>query len=145
MNIQDLKDLSPFLAIVVSMLALTVGPYVSGRIAREQAIVSMREKWIYAFRDCLVELITEFDVLHESSPDHGFISTDDYEAINKRLRTLSNRIFLMVNSDEPRYKELLDAIEKVIVMLLHGITDYDKFHSMNDEVKQKAQEAIRCE
>ena len=43
MTIADLKELSPFLAIIVSMLALTIGPFISGRVARAQAIASMRE------------------------------------------------------------------------------------------------------
>lgn len=145
MTIQDLKELAPFLAIVVSILALSIGPFVNGRVARAQAVAVMREKWIYAFRDCLVELITEFDVLHESNSEDGIMVSEDYEGIIKKLRTLANRIRLMVNSDEPLYERLVSSIEETISMLVMGITDYDKFHVLNESVKRHAQAAIRNE
>lgn len=145
MTVQDLKELSPFLAVVASILALCLGPYISGRVARAQAIAGMREKWIYAFRDCLVELITEFDVPHESTDEEGIVSNDEYEEINKRLRTLANKARLMVSKDEALYIELLSAIEETITMLVNGITDYEAFDKLNETVKTKAQEAIRAE
>lgn len=145
MTVQDLKELAPFLAVVVSILALTVGPIISGRVGRAQAVAVMREKWIYAFRDCLVELITEFDVLHESGPAEGIMADKDYEAIIKRLRTLANQVRLMVNSDEQLYETLVTSIEDTIAMLVHGIADYHKFHALNESVKRNAQAAIRNE
>lgn len=145
MSIQDLKELVPFLAVVVSILALSISPFVNGRIARAQAVAVMREKWIYAFRDCLVELITAFDVLHESNPEDGIMTNNDYEDIIKKLRTLENRVRLMVNSEEPLYESLLSSTEEIINMLVHGITDYGKFHVLNESVKHHAQAAIRNE
>ena len=145
MTVADLKELSPFLAIVVSILALTIGPFIAGRVARAQAVASMREKWIYAFRDCLVELITEFDVLHEIGPVEGLPADDNYEEISKRLRLLTNRARLMVNPDEPLYVELLDAVEQTIGVLVMGIQNYDEFHKLNEKVKHLAQQAIRRE
>jgi hypothetical protein len=145
MTVQDLKELAPFLAVVVSILALTVGPFVSGRIARAQAVAVMREKWIYAFRDCLVELMTEFDVLQEYSPQQGIVADDDYDEIIKKLRALANRVRLMVNPEEPLYERLVTSIEEAISMLVNGIEDYDKFHQLNESVKRNAQAAIRDE
>ncbi len=43
------KEISPFLAIVVSIVALVVGPSITGRVSRAHSIAQMREKWIYAF------------------------------------------------------------------------------------------------
>ncbi|MBI3481106.1 MAG: hypothetical protein HY016_12255 [Nitrosomonadales bacterium] len=143
--IQDLKELAPFLTVVVSILALTIGPIVNGHVARAQAVAVMREKWIYAFRDCLVELITEFDVIHESISVDGIRASEDYDDIIKKLRTLENRIRLMVNSDEPLYESLLSSIEETVSMLVIGITDYDRFHVLNESVKRHAQAAIRNE
>lgn len=145
MTVQDLKDMSPFLAILVSILALTIGPYFVGRVARAQGIAAMREKWIYTFRDCLVELITEFDVLNESSSTEGIIADENCKSIHKRLRILENRVRLMVNAEEPLYKELVKSIEATISMLMTGITDYGKFHALNESVKLNAQAAIRSE
>jgi hypothetical protein len=145
MTVQDLKDLSPFLAVIASVLALSVGPYLGGRVARIQTIAGMREKWIYAFRDCLVQLTTEFDVLHETIPESGIMATDECTMIVKRLRTLANTARLMVNKDEQLYIELLVAIEETISMLVHGIDDFDAFHKLNEHVKAKAQEAILSE
>ncbi len=145
MTVTDLKELSPFLVVIVSILALTIGPFIAGRVARAQSIASMREKWIYAFRDCLVELITEFDVLHETGPIEGLPADENYEEIAKKLRMLTNRARLMVNPDEPLYIELLETIEQTIGLLVMGIENFDEFHKLNDKVKHLAQQAIRCE
>lgn len=143
--IEALKGLSPFLAIVVSIVALSFGPYIAGRVARAQAVAAMREKWIYTFRDCLVELITEFDVLHESVPTEGIRADDEHKLILRQLRILENRVRLMVNAEEPLYKELIESIEATISMLVSGITDYNQFHALNESVKLNAQAAIRSE
>ena len=146
MIVQALKDLSPFLAILVSILALAFGPYIAGRVARAQTVSAMREKWIYTFRDCLVELVTEFDVLHESIPPEGILADDEErELILRRLRILENRVRLMVNAEEPLYKELIESIEATISMLVIGIANYDEFHALNESVKLNAQTAIRSE
>jgi hypothetical protein len=145
MTASDFKDLAPFLAVVVSMLALTIGPFISGRVARAQAIASMREKWIYAFRDCLVELITEFDVLHEFVGEEGLMASDDYQERIATLRALANRASLMVNTDEEVYKQLMRGIEGLISHLLEGIKDYEEFHDLNAQVTTLAQAAIRSE
>jgi hypothetical protein len=141
----DLKELSPFLAVVVSILALTMGPFIAGKVARAQAVAAMREKWIYAFRDCLVELITEFDVLHEISPSEGLQAGENYDEIVKKLRMLTNRARLMVNPDEQLYVELIETIEQTIDLLVIGIRNFDEFHALNKKVKHLAQAAIRSE
>jgi hypothetical protein len=145
MTVQDLKDLTPFMAIVVSILALTAGPFISGRVARAQTVAVMREKWIYAFRDCLVELVTEFDVLQEGITEEGIVVDEEYEAIIRKLRTLANRVHLMVHSDEPLYDRLTTNIEGTISLLQQGFNDYEGFHELNDSVKTDAQAAIRME
>lgn len=145
MTVQDFKDLSPFLAVIVSMVAITVGPVLAGKMARAQAVASMREKWLYAFRDCLVELATELDILHELCGEEGIVADENYEKIHKRLRVLENRVRLMINTDEPIYEALLTNVEEAISMLVMGISDYEKFHKVNDEVKRYAQLAVRNE
>lgn len=146
MTIAELNDLSPFLAVIVSILALTVGPIISGRITHAQALASMREKWIYAFRDCLVELTTDLDVLHESCGEEGIVAEENYEEILRKLRTQENRVRLMINADEPLYQELMKSIEVAIGMLVGGIhNEYGRFHAANDALKRVAQRAIRNE
>lgn len=146
MTITDLKELSPFLAVIASILALTLGPFIAGRASRVQAIVSIREKWIYAFRDCLVELITEFDVLHECMPAKGGLLADqNYEENARKIWTLANRVRLMINPAEPLYVDLLGAIERSVDLLRMGIEDYSEFHALNSKVKALAQDAIRNE
>ncbi|MHB1334076.1 MAG: hypothetical protein ACYCY1_15915, partial [Sulfuriferula sp.] len=140
-----LKDLSPFLAILVSMMAIGVGPILAGRMARAQSVATMREKWIYAFRDCLVDLTTELDVLHESCTEKGIVANGRYEETLKKLRTLENRVRLMINTDEPLYGNLQKSIAEAIGMLIMGISDYEKFHKLNDAVKRNAQLAVRNE
>lgn len=144
-----LIEISPFLAIVVSILALIAGPYISGVVSRKQAVAVMREKWIYAFRDALVELTTKLDVLHESSGEEGICGNSkyfsDYQKVRSSLKAHENRIRLMINTDEPLYGELMQCIENTISMVLHGIDDYSEYHALSAKLKIKAQKAIRDE
>ena len=144
-SVADLKEISPFLAVLVSILALTISPFIAGRFARSQAVASMRERWIYAFRDCLVELITEFDVLHEIGPSEGLVTDQRYEEAAKKMRMLVNRARLMVNPQEQLYVDLIKEIERTIELLAYGIKRYEEFHDLNDRVKLLAQRAIRSE
>jgi hypothetical protein len=140
-----LKEVSPFLAIVVSLVALIAGPYFQTRAARKQALSVMREKWIYMFRDALVDLTTKLDVLHESTDDNGLIGTSEYTRYLTELSTLQNRIHFMVNSEEKIYKELLANINSAVCMVLQGIKDYQEFHKANDLIKLTGQKAVRME
>jgi hypothetical protein len=146
----DLKDLSPFLAVAVSMLALTVGPIIAHRFARAQASAAMRERRLLAFRECLTELITEFDVLHEVLPilqDGGMMAAPGYEQHRRKLFTLMNRAELMVSPEEPSHVLLTEAIRDVVNMLLAGIdgNDYGPFHAASDKVREQAQVVIAAE
>lgn len=143
-----LKDLSPFLAILVSIVALVVGPVVSGRVSRALSVAQMREKWIYAFRDSLIELCTEFDMAPEMIGNEGIMGRDitgkDWELM-RLIRSQRNRIRLMVNATEPGYAQLIELIDKVIGLLENGITDYDDFYSNVEKIKGLSQRAIRVE
>jgi hypothetical protein len=144
MTVADLKDLSPFMAIIVSMLALALGPHIAGQVARNQAVAAMREKWVYALRDCLVELTTEFDVLHETTDDEGLHAGDEYEVYLRRLSVLANRVRLMIDPSERTHGELIATIDEVVALLAHGIgNDYEHFHELNAKVKSLGQAAIR--
>lgn len=140
-----LKEVSPFLAIIVSLVALIVGPYFQSRVARKQSLSTMREKWIYTFRDALVELTTKLDVLHEFTGEHGFFGTAEYKQYLSELSTLQNRINFMVNSGESVYKDLLVNINRAVCLVLQGIEDYQEFHDANDKIKELGQVAIRYE
>ena len=91
------------------------------------------------------ELITEFDVLHESITSDGLLEDKNYNEIVKKLRMHANQVNLMVNSDEPLYDELMKGIEQTISILVHGIKDYNEFHLLNAKVASLAQAAIRSE
>jgi hypothetical protein len=145
MSITDFKDLSPFLSVIVAILALTIGPFISGRVARASAIAYVREKWVYAFRDCLVELITEFDVLLEVAPIEGLQADESYAKTIQKLRTLTNRTRLMANANEPLYTELIEAIERAIDLLVVGIKDFTEFYKTNEKIKLLAHKAIQVE
>lgn len=143
-----LTDLSPFLAILVSIIALVIGPVVSGRVSRALSVAQMREKWIYAFRDSLIELCTEFDMAPEMIGNEGIMGRDitgkDWELM-RLIRSQRNRIRLMVNATETGYAQLIEIIDKVIGLLENGISDYDDFYSNVEQIKGLSQRAIHVE
>ncbi|MFZ5531622.1 MAG: hypothetical protein ACOY4U_11320 [Pseudomonadota bacterium] len=146
--VEFLRDISPFLAILISFAALTVGPHITGSIARAQSIAQMREKWVYSFRELLIQLTTEFDMAPEVQDQDGVLFTRgapvDWEYMRK-LRSYQNSVLLMTNNDDPIHKQLAEAIEKVIHNIFHGIKDYSQLYEHIELVKLLGHKAIEQE
>lgn len=146
--VEFLKNISPFLAILISFVALTVGPHITGKISRAQSVSLMREKWIYSFRELLIQLTTEFDIVLEMRTHDGVLhqrgAETDFEYMRK-LRAYQNSILLMANRDDPIHQELTSAIEEVIHNILFGIKDYAEFYKQVDLVKAFGHKVIKQE
>lgn len=148
MTAEFLKEVSPFLAILVSILALTIGPHITGRVARAQAVAQMREKWIYSFRELLTDLTTEFDMAPEMRDQEGVVfqrgAVTDWDYMRK-LRAYQNSVLLMANRDDPVHKELTTVISEVIHSIFFGIKNYTDFYEKIDRVKILGHEVIKQE
>ncbi|MDC5758317.1 hypothetical protein OPW41_11970 [Vibrio europaeus] len=150
MTIEELKELSPFLAVLVSIIAVAVGPFLSGKIARKESLATMREKWIYTFRDTLVELITELELESYAFNDDSIFADEEGEQLYKRLLAKTVRIRLMVNTGEDVYLKLTDRLDLFLTSLRDGSfaskeSGAKDLEDLLKEIKELSAEAIRLE
>ncbi|EGQ8190069.1 hypothetical protein SDD14_003504 [Vibrio cholerae] len=147
MTIEELKELSPFLAVLVSIIAVTAGPFLSGRVARKESLATMREKWIYTFRDTLVELITELELESYAFNDDSIFADEEGEQLYKRLLAKTVRIRLMVNTGEDVYFKLTERLDLFLMFLRDGSFTSGAGDSevLLKEIKELSAEAIRME
>lgn len=120
-----MDNVIPILSLVVAVLAVFVGPFVSLHVAKRQVRSSlevasrqitgpMRQAWINSLRDLLSELC--------SSAHHYFVAgfedrkDDEYQ----RLTLLETKIQLMLNAKEDDHIQLEKLIREMVSSLERG-------------------------
>lgn len=113
------------LSLIVAILAVFVGPFVSWFIARrqlasslevanKQIVAPMRQAWINSLRDLLAELTSTALHYHVA----GFDERTDEEY--RRLTHLEHKVAMMLNPLEDDHKRLEELIGKMISGLERG-------------------------
>ena len=110
------------LSLIVAVLAVVVGPYVSLTIARRQIRASleasnkkitapMRQEWINKLRELLAELA--------SSAQHYYVTgfEDRTDEEYQRLTLLQAHILLMLNSNEEDHQRLAKLTRRIVTEL----------------------------
>lgn len=115
------------LPLLISVLAVTIGPLVALRISKKQIVSPIRQKWI----DDLGELISEYlsvceglivlgkdDMLNQEVMD---------ENLYKRLLLLEQKLKLKLNPNEEMHQELLEIIHLLTDGVHQGVTNILQF------------------
>ncbi len=108
--------MTSFLALVIAVLAVFVGPMVTWAVARQQIAVAARETWIRDFRECVATLITAYDefVLFTRT----YSSTDPQQVqklalLNSAQRLPYHQIRLLIAGHDqahPSFPDLVDGM-----------------------------------
>lgn len=121
------SDIVSFLAMLVSLAAVVIGPIVTFKIAKRQIISPIRQKWIDELREMLSEYLSECEKLIVLGED-GLLNKEatDIEAY-RRLLYLQQKLKLMLNPNEIKHIELLDLVESITEEIHHGTGDLMEF------------------
>ena len=126
------------LSLIVAVLAVVVGPYVSLTIARRQIRASlevsnkkitapMRQEWINKLRELLAELTS----IAEHYYVVGFEDRTDEEF--QRLTLLQAHIRLILNPNEDDHRRLEELMRRMLIALLEK-AKFDEFQGLLVEV-----------
>jgi len=125
---QDLLAASPFIALIISLLALLVTIDIAKRqataaailaqknldaasaVARRQIISPIRQKWIDELRSNVVELLTGSQTY--------WIYPKDQETVHRNLLLMLRKIELMLNPLEADHRALLGESSRLIDVVL---------------------------
>lgn len=123
----ETSDIVSFLAMLVSLAAVTIGPIVTFKIAKRQIVSPIRQKWIDELREIISEYLSECEkliVLGEDGILNNKITDKD---IFKRLLYLQQKLKLMLNPNESKHIELLELIESITDEIHHGVGNLIEF------------------
>jgi flagellar biosynthesis/type III secretory pathway M-ring protein FliF/YscJ len=140
----------PVLSLVVTAIAVVVGPWISWRIAirqieaaqreaQRQLVGPMRQSWSLELRQHLAELLSS--TLHYSVA--GFEERPDKEY--RRLTQLQQEVTLMLNPHEEEHTALVSAIGQMINALSGGKAFDQDFIDGHTETTRLAQRVLKEE
>lgn len=127
-----------FLAMLVSLAAVIVGPVANSRIARRQIISPMRQKWINELRDLMSTLLSKCRLAVIMTEAGGLLeeSKPNVELLSEIL-FLEQKLELMLNPNESDHKILVTAVGAITDSVQHGAKNVVEFG-------QKLSDASTC-
>lgn len=151
MNIQELKDLAPVLSLLVALLAVFVGPFISWKVANSQSKISlqiankqiigpMRQAWINTLRDIVSDLLGKS--AHYWAAGYEDREDDEYRYITELL----SRLELQINPNEDDHALLVvKAYEMQSHINSNNMNTDEVFWRLHKEVKEIAQQILKRE
>jgi hypothetical protein len=145
-----MKEIIPMLSMIIAILAVFVGPFISWKIAKrqiasslraanKQIVAPMRQAWINNLRDLIAEISSS--ALHYYQA--GFEDREDIEY--KRLTELEGRISLMLNFKEDDHKKLHDLIRRMLNGLDRGKQGDQDFAGAHPQVLALSRDVLKRE
>ena len=145
-----------FVTACTALISAVVGPAVSYVVARRQirasVITSNRERWTEALRDSVAEYVA---LLVSASMVKLTIAQDPLKALGEdhallqvfeRTVLVKNKIMLMTNPNDSRYKELCNLVEGTYQTLLSDDPQVlAKVHSGSEAITRSGREVLRAE
>lgn len=138
------------LSLVVALLAVFIGPFVSwkvakkqiessARIARQQLLGPMRQAWINELRQLISEVASS--CLHYWQT--GFEDRTDEEY--RRITDIEHKIQLMINPEEKDHDRLINQINIMVASLSKGKKGDEDFFSAYETVMRTGKEVLKKE
>jgi uncharacterized protein YneF (UPF0154 family) len=145
-----MKELIPILSLIVAILAVFLGPFISWKIAKRQVssslkiankqiVAPMRQAWINSLRDLIAEISSS--ALHYYQTGYEDRKDEEY----KRMTELEGKISLTLNFREDDHKKLHDLIRKMIASLERGKEGDNIFIETHPQVMALSRDILKRE
>src|SRR5258706_2965499 len=142
-----------FVTACTALISAVVGPAVSYVVARRQIRASVisnnRERWTEALRDSVAEyvalLISASTVKQTFGSDPLKALREDHDLLQVYQRTVlvKNKIMLMTNPNDSRYKELCNLVEGTYQTLISDDPQVlAKMHSGSEAITRAGREVL---
>lgn len=117
----EASEIISFLALLVALVAVIVGPVVTLKVAKRQIVSPIRQKWIDDLRELISEYLSECEKLMVLGDDGLLNKEETDEKIFARLLYLEQKLKLMLNPNEGKHNELLTIVEELTEEIHHGV------------------------
>lgn len=139
------SEIISFLALIVSLVAVIVGPLITLKVAKRQVISPIRQKWIDELRELISEYLSECEKILVLGND-GILNNEEMdEKIYARLLYLGKKLELMLNPNEKKHIELLAIINNITDEIYHGVRNIISFGGYLKEATDISQKILKEE
>lgn len=131
---------------LVSLVAVIVGLFVTFAVAKRQIVSPIRQKWIDELRELMSELISECQRAIILGENRGLLNEEKTdEALFRKLLYLEQKLKLMLNPNEDKHIELMKIVRDITDAAHHGIGDLIGFGICVDHATQVTQTILKSE
>ena len=141
----ETKDIISILAMLISLLAVIIGPIVTFKIAKRQIISPIRQKWIDELRELMSEYLSECYRLLIVGEDGILAKEETDEVILKKMLHLEQKINLILNPNETKHIELKELIKSITEEIYHGANNLSDIGERLNETIKVSQEILKTE
>ena len=139
------SEIISFLAMLVSLAAVIIGPIVTFKVAKRQIISPIRQKWIDELRELISEYLSECEKLLVLGEDGILNKEEADEKTFTRLLYLEQKLKLMLNPNEERHIELLEVVKKITEEIHHGVGNITIFGGKLKRATEISQKILKEE
>lgn len=145
-TVETLKEITPFLSILVALAALAISPLITFSISKRQLVAPIRQKWIDELRNYISDFLSSSLHLIAITEAKGIFSNGEIdEDTYKKLLLIERKITLMLNPNEHLHNELLKQLRKALDEVEHGANDVLEFGSRIAAITEVAQKILKIE
>ena len=135
-----------FMSMLVSLVAVVIGPFVTFEVARRQIISPIRQKWIDDLRELMSEFLSECERAIVIGEGLGLLNTENSdEALFKKLLYLERKLALMLNPREEDHVELVRLVRSITEEVQHGVGDFLQFGLRVADTSSLCQRILKAE
>ncbi len=145
-TVETLKEITPFLSVLVALIAVFLGPFLSAWVARRQIVAPIRQKWIDELRDLITEFLSTARMLVVVEETNGILNKEDIDKETyKKMLSIERKLTLMLNPNETLHNDLMEHIRDLLDQTEHGVPDLLEFGSLVRETTEVAQQILKAE
>ena len=144
-SVETLKEISPFLAVLVAFVAVFLGPILSAWVARRQIVAPIRQKWIDELRDLITEFLSTAQMIVVAN-DSGILNEDELDKETyKKMLSIERKLTLMLNPNEQLHNNLMELIRALLDKIEHGTSNLLEFGPLVRNITETAQSILKKE
>ena len=129
-------------SMIIAILAVIIGPWLSARAQRKAMLGQMRQQWINDLRKLIAKLLSESDFLCVLKSDNRQLENDGVPIV-RSMTLIEDQISLMLNHNEPDHCALMVAMHTLAIAALKG--DGKKCEKLNSEVMEQSVNILKTE
>jgi len=126
----------PIISLIIAVLSVFVGPFISSRIANKSLLVPIHQKWVNEFRDIISELSAK--ALHYYVS--GFEERKDSEYLD--LEVLRQKAEFLITPHNKIHSEFIQVVSEMIDCINDGSVN-EKFKKSHIKMKSLGQSIIK--